>query len=99
MKTFEREDKLMSRPACSSSLIFHLPYSDKSIGLLNPNQGLIIGRSLFELFQGIKLLLVKLIFLLLLVKEYQIIFISLGVGGRGKKGKHSSAVKLQLKLS
>lgn len=57
MQTFERENKLMSRPACSS-LIFHLPYSDRSIGLLDPNQGLTVGKSLssFKVLNSLNLL-------------------------------------------
>lgn len=60
--------KLMSGPVFNS-LVFHLAFSDQSTGLLDPNQGLIIGKSLFDLFLGIKQLPVKLIFLFLVVKK------------------------------
>lgn len=58
----------MSGPVFNS-LVFHLAFSDQSTGLLDPNQGLIIGKSLFDLFLGIKQLPVKLIFLFLVVKK------------------------------
>lgn len=50
MQTFERENRVMARPVCNS-LIFCLPYSDQSIGLLDPNQGLIVGKSYLNSFK------------------------------------------------
>lgn len=50
MQTFERENRVMARPVCNS-LIFCLPYSDQSIRLLDPNQGLIVGKSYLNSFK------------------------------------------------
>lgn len=48
MQTFEREDKLMLRPVCSS-LTLLLPCWDQSMKLLDPTQHFITEKFLFQL--------------------------------------------------
>lgn len=68
MQTFAREDKLMLRPACSG-LTLRIPGWDQSMRLQDPGQRFIMGKFLFKLSQGIKVLPAKLIFLFLVIKS------------------------------